>query len=192
MKPASELEIKKMQKDIRTPVVVILGLLGGNFATNVIIPKVANFSGLGNAVEGVLGAEITEQTGNIIKVALPILGGLLIYQLVENRDAKNAAIGVTGSGILNGANMLLNSKVPALAKRVLSVQGLGSDNVVKPQSVKEFDQMINAIDKQLSLMTGTEQGNEIDFSGVDDDFAGTEIDFSGAEDVEYEEISFAA
>jgi hypothetical protein len=197
MKQAKDLKIEKVKMDIQTPLAVMGGVLIGNLGTNTFLPKLINVSGLEGLGVATLGREMTTQTINFLKVVLPTAVGLVGIQLFEKKHAKNVAIGITGSGLLNAANLLLKSKVPELARKVLTVQGLGSDKVeiaVKPQSVPEVEQMVNEIDRQLTKMGAIaipESTGEIDFSDDTQD----EIDFNHSddfgftEDVDYQEVS---
>jgi len=207
MKQAKDLKIEKVKMDIQTPLAVMGGVLIGNLGTNTFLPKLIKRSGLEGLGVATLGREMTTQTINILKVVLPTAAGLVGIQLFEKKHAKNVAIGITGSGLLNAANLLLTSKVPALAKKVLTVQGLGSDkveNVSKPQSVPEIELMINEIDNQLTKMgaiaipESTEESTyqkeeigEIDFSDGDMgeiDFS-ENIDLGFAENIEYQDVA---
>lgn len=204
MKSLNELKVERMTKDLRTPVVVIGGVIVGNYGTNTIIPSLIDKSG----VQGVLGAEMTDNAKTFIKIALPIGVGLAGYQLFDNKDAKNLSIGIAGSGLLNGANLLIRKNLPQLAQRALTVAGLGDSEA--PQSSSELNTMLNTLDYQLSQMSGTQalpqntsgyiiedEDDEEDFEGIDfddddddeenEDFG--EIEFEKEEDLtNYQEV----
>ncbi len=194
MKKISDLDAKKMTKDFKTPIVVIGGVIVGNYATNTLIPKVIDNTG----VEGLLGAVATDNTKTILKIAVPIGVGLAGYQLFEDKHAKNFSIGIAGSGVLNGATMLINAKMPQIAQRALTVNGLG-DTEGEPKAIDndEAARMLDVVEDELTKIEGVRSlpavssFDEEDFGDVDDlDFSDDDdFEIGAVEEVEYEDAA---